>query len=84
MVPENFKPCINPMYIRVVKPCFTGLILNYNLSQPRSRFKSRGDCAFAVVGPRLWNSLPVSLRSLSSLYEFKLKLKLYLLERAFI
>ena len=57
---------------------------NYNLSQPRSRLKSRGDRAFAVVGPKLWNSLPVSLRLLSSLYEFKLKLKFYLLERAFL
>ena len=26
---------------------------NYNLSKPRSRLKSRGDRAFAVVGPRL-------------------------------
>jgi len=57
---------------------------NYNLSQPRLQLKSRGDHAFAVVGPRLWNSLHVSLRSLSSLYKFKLKLKLYLLELAFI
>ena len=57
---------------------------NYNLYQPRSRLKSRGDRAFAVAGPRLWNSLPVSLRSLSSLYEFKLNLKVYLLERAFL
>ena len=56
---------------------------SYNLSQPHSRFKSRGDCAFAVVGPRLWNSLPLSLRSLSSLHEFKFKLKFYLFDRHF-
>ncbi len=56
---------------------------SYSLAQPRTWLKLRGDCAFAVVGPRLWNSLPFYLRSLSSVQEFKSKLKSYLLAKAF-
>ncbi len=37
------------------------------LSVPRSRLKHRGDRAFAVAGPRLWNSLPAYIRSAQSL-----------------
>ncbi len=51
---------------------------SHSLAQPRTRLKSRGDHAFAVVGP----SLPFYLRSLSSVHEFKSKLKSYLLARA--
>ena len=35
-------------------------------------------CAFSAAGPRLWNSLPLSLRSASSLSVFKSHLKPYL------
>ncbi len=38
----------------------------------------RGDCAFSIAGPNLWNSLPFSLRLVSSESEFKSKLKTYL------
>ena len=31
------------------------------LSVPRTHFKSRGDRAFEVVAPKLWNDLPVLL-----------------------
>lgn len=53
------------------------------LSQPRSKLKSRGDREFAVIGPRLWNNLPLSLRSLSSVHEFKVNLKSYLFTPTF-
>ncbi len=42
-----------------------------HLSVPRSRIKHRGDRAFAVAGPRLWNSLPAYIRSAQSLTVFK-------------
>ncbi len=42
------------------------------------RLKLRGDCAFSIAGPNLWNSLPFSLRLVSSESEFKSKLKTYL------
>ena len=31
---------------------------------PRTRLKTKGDCAFEVVAPKLWNSLPLKLRTL--------------------
>ncbi len=33
------------------------------LTIPRARLKSKGDRAFAVSGPRLWNSLPFEVRA---------------------
>ncbi len=47
---------------------------------PRSRLKLRGDRAFSIAGPTLWNSLPVSLWLVSSESEFKSKLKTYLFQ----
>ncbi len=49
------------------------------LSVRRSRLKHRGDCAFTIAGPKLWNSLPVPIRMVSSLsYKSKLKAHFYL------
>ena len=39
---------------------------------------SWGERAFSHVGPKIWNSLPMSLRNASSLNEFKSNLKSYL------
>uniref|UniRef100_A0A8C6PB66 Natriuretic peptide n=1 Tax=Nothobranchius furzeri TaxID=105023 RepID=A0A8C6PB66_NOTFU len=36
------------------------------LSVPRTRLKTRGDRAFAVAGPKLWNELPLSIRASTS------------------
>ncbi len=49
------------------------------LSVRRSRLIHRGDRAFAIAGPKLWNSLPGSVRMVSSLSSFKFKLKAHLL-----
>ncbi len=38
---------------------------------PRSRLKTKGDCAFEVVAPKLWNALPLNLRSVDSVDIFK-------------
>ncbi|KAI2660039.1 Conjugal transfer protein TraG [Labeo rohita] len=38
---------------------------------PRSRLKLKGDQAFSVVGPRLWNTIPLDIRSAPSLPVFK-------------
>ncbi len=53
------------------------------LSVCQSRLKHRGDCDFAITGPKLWNSLPVSIRMVSSLSSFKFKLKAHLLSVGF-
>ena len=37
-----------------------------------------GESAFSVLGPRLWNSLPLELRHLPSVCIFKKRLKTYL------
>lgn len=53
------------------------------LTVPRCRYKSKGDHAFSVRGPKLWNSLPLYVRSSSSLAIFKSSLKTYLFSVAF-
>ena len=53
------------------------------ISVPRSHLKLKGDQAFAVVGPRLWNSLPLELRDITSLNVFEVSVKNYFLSLAF-
>jgi len=43
-----------------------------------------GDRAFAVAGPRSWNSLPDAIRRSSSLAVFKRSLKTYFYTQCFI
>ncbi len=50
---------------------------------PRSRLEKKGDQAFAIAGPKLWNSLPVSIRIIATDSLFKTRLKAYLFERVF-
>ena len=50
---------------------------NLKLVVPRCR-NSYGERSFRVLGPKLWNSLPYSLRNQCSLYSFKRKLKTFL------
>ena len=53
------------------------------LSIPRTSLKTYGDRAFSVAGPRLWNKLPLLLRSSNTLTVFKKNLKTYLFKFAF-
>ena len=54
-----------------------------NLSAvPKSRLYTYGDRAFSVVAPRLWNQLPLELRSVTSADQFKTQLKTYLFKLA--
>ena len=53
------------------------------LSIPRTSLKTYGDRAFSAAGPRLWNGLPLSLRSSNTLTVFKKDLKTYLFKFAF-
>ncbi len=50
---------------------------------PRARLKLKGDRAFSVAAPKLWNLLPVSFTSALTISSFKLLLKSYLLTQAF-
>ncbi|KAF7646044.1 hypothetical protein LDENG_00194380, partial [Lucifuga dentata] len=49
----------------------------------RSRFKLKGARAFVVAAPKLWNSLPLHIRTAPSLITFKSWLKTYLFSLAF-
>ena len=53
------------------------------LATPKARLKTYGERAFAVAAPRLWNSIPLELRSSSSIDTFKQHLKTYLFKQAF-
>jgi len=50
---------------------------------PRARLKLKGDRAFSVAAPKLWNVLPVSFTSALTISSFKSLLKSYLLTQAF-
>lgn len=53
------------------------------LSIPRTYLKSRGDRSFSVAGPRLWNSLPLNIRSAQMLEHLKSLLKKHFYGLAF-
>lgn len=43
---------------------------------PRTRLKWQEDQAFSVIGPKLWNSLPLCVKAAQTLSDFKSLLKL--------
>ena len=45
--------------------------------------RTRGDRAFSVLGPRLWNALPLQIRFAPSIESFKTRLKTHLYAQAF-
>lgn len=53
------------------------------LKVSRSRYKLKGDRAFSVAGPKLWNALPYHVRSAPSLDIFKSTLKTHFYSLAF-
>lgn len=64
----------------------------YNLRSADSLFlsvphintkKTLGDRAFTIAAPKLWNSLPVELRQINSIFAFKRQLKSYLFQLAY-
>ena len=55
----------------------------YLLKMPPKCNFSRSEAAFSHQGPLIWNELPFSVRSLTSLPEFKSSLKTYYFNKAF-
>ncbi len=53
------------------------------LTVPRVKLKQRGKCGFAVVGPKLWNTLPVHIRYAPTLQVFKSLLETHYFSIAF-
>ena len=58
----------------------SSIVLNYPKGRMLSSF---GDRSFSVAAPKLWNSLPASLRDTVSISCFKAQLKTYLFTSAF-
>ena len=52
-------------------------------SVSKSKRKLRGDCAFAVLAPKLWNDLPLPVKQASSFSVFKSLLKTHLFSIVF-
>ncbi len=50
---------------------------------PRTRLKLKGDRAFSVAAPQLWNNLPSYIRSAPTYADFKFLLKTYLFTVAY-
>ena len=76
-------------------PCCISDLLNYRTSErtlrssfqhllatPKARLKTCGERTFPVAGPGLWNSIPLELRSSSSIDIFKRHFKTYLFKQA--
>ena len=54
------------------------------LAVPRWRLKLKGDRAFSVRAPRLWNGLPEEIRLAESVTSFKSLLKTHFYRLAFM
>jgi len=54
------------------------------LMEPRTKTKNYGDRAFSVLGPKLWNSIPLSIRNSDSLVSFKKDLKTFLFQSFYL
>ena len=86
----TFKAChgLAPTYISaLLSPHVSGRCLRSSdmalLKVHPSRCVTRGDRAFAVRAPKLWNALPVELRRAKSVSSFKTLLKTHLFLKAF-
>lgn len=53
------------------------------LHVPKTNHKLRGDCAFAVAAPKVWNDLPQPIKQATSITHFKSLLKTHLFSMAF-
>lgn len=63
---------------RSIRSSYQGL-----LSVPRTWPKTKGDQSFGAVAPRLWNALPLDLRSAQSVNSFKGQLTTHLYRQEF-
>ncbi|EFX67524.1 hypothetical protein DAPPUDRAFT_63869, partial [Daphnia pulex] len=50
---------------------------------PRIKSKEYGSTSFSYAGPAIWNSLPFSVRSFTTLSQFRSSLKTHLCRVAF-
>ena len=79
----DFHQVIYPICLAFVPAPTLRSCSNRLLQVPRSKLKSNDDRRFSIAGPKLWNSIPASLRNADSLNSFKKHLKTYLIRQAF-
>ena len=93
----NFKICLltykildgkAPQYlkdlIQVYEPDKTLRSVSKSLLvEKRTRLKGSGDRAFSACAPKLWNQLPVEVKTCSSIESFKKALKTYYFKKVF-
>ena len=81
---HNFFSDSSPTYISALLSVYTPArnLRTSNdhriLSIPRVRTQTFGERAFSLAAPKQWNSLPASLRNITSTTSFKKALKTYL------
>ncbi len=85
-----FQGCawsITWLFTDLISVCQSSRSLNSNdqllLMVLRSRLKCRGVWAFSVAAPRLWNALPLSIKSSATLGAFQSALETHLFSLAF-
>jgi len=64
-----------------LRSCNDSLLLSY--PKPLSK-TTLGDRCFTYAAPKLWNALPMAIRSVNTVTDFKGKLKIYLFSKAFL
>ena len=57
--------------------------LRSNLKYPRSTNVQTSRSTFSIVGPRLWNDLPVTVKMKENIKEFKVALKTHLFKESY-
>ena len=85
---HNMAPDYLRHLISVLPPSRYNLRRNHDSAvlstYPKIRSKKTlGDRSFRCAAPRLWNLLPTTIRSISSLNIFKIRLKTFLFNKAF-
>ena len=53
------------------------------IKNKKTKCKTFGDRAFAIAGPRVWNSLPLAVRNSVNVDTFKTNLKSFLFTQAY-
>ena len=80
----NQAPTYMSEMMQIYKPTRAGLRSgnDHRFFEVRAR-RSWGDRSFMVAAPRLWNSLPIAIKSSSNLSNFQKCLKTYLMKKAY-
>ncbi len=76
LAPNNLSDLLS--HYHTIKPLRSSNALLFSV--PETCLKLKGDRAFSVAAPQLWNNLPLYLQSATSFQVFKSLVKTYLLE----